>query len=124
MRKRVKHNLNHMKPHIRVRGVLLLTRYRIQQVLLLLFIMVLMLVAFYVFGSNQGFLDATLILIMQLIVYTSLGYMVLAVLQLVLLIIEGIYHKQFQAFLFATVIIGAIVVGALYMGMNFILVWV
>ncbi len=109
---------------MRVKSILRFTRYRIQQILLFLFVLVMALMLFYIFGSSQGFLDENLILIMQLVIYISLSYIVLGSLQLILIITEGILHQRFHVMLFSAVIIGGVLLGILYFAMNFILTWV
>ncbi len=109
---------------MRVSPVVKLTGYRLQHTLLFLFFLVLLSMAFYLFGSQQGFLDENLILLMEITMNAALGYMVIGVMFVVFLLVETIQGGEFHAVRFAVATIGAVVVAIPYFLMHMILVWV
>ncbi len=109
---------------MRVSPIIKLTSYRLQHTLLFLFFLVLLAMAFYLFGSQQGFLDENLILLMEIAMNAALAYMVVGAILVVFLLIETIQGGEFHAVRFAVATIGAVVVAIPYFLMHMILVWV
>ncbi len=109
---------------MKVNPVVKLTSYRLQHTLLFLFFLVLLAMAFYLFGSQQGFLDQNLILLMEIVMYAALAYMIVGVILIVFLIIEAIQGGGFHAIRFAVATLGAVVVSVPYILMHTILAWV